>query len=57
MMTTNDWILLELAHDTKAIHNQDVYDMISQAESAECEALLRLQYQFLCNLEEYKAGL
>ena len=56
-MTANDWILLEIAHDTKAIHNQDVYDMISQAESAECEALLRLQYQFLCNLEEYKAGL
>jgi len=55
-MTANDWILLELAHDTKAINNQDVYDMISQAESAECEALLRIHYQYLANLEKKISG-
>ena len=56
-MTAKDWILLERAHDTKYIDNQDVYDMIPLAESAECEALLRIHYQYLCNREEYKAGL
>ena len=55
-MTANDWILLEIAHDTKAINNQDVYDMISQAESAECEALLRIHYQYLANLEKKISG-